>query len=194
MNQKPKKNNRDRELMTVTVAALLLLILLLCLFVPVAWRRVQTEAAEWEAAHPAQTRPTDTPNANEENNPSNPDNAETEEPAVDVQAPGKSYIPTMTDQTLIIPEGELDASHAILVDLTSGEVVAQRLADERIYPASMTKIMTVLVAVEALTTAELETTFTMTADIVNAAIARSEERRVGKECLHACRSRWSPYH
>ena len=24
--------------------------------------------------------------------------------------------------------------------------------------------------------------------------SRSEERRVGKECLHACRSRWSPYH
>ena len=24
--------------------------------------------------------------------------------------------------------------------------------------------------------------------------ARSEERRVGKECSSACRSRWSPYH
>ena len=23
---------------------------------------------------------------------------------------------------------------------------------------------------------------------------RSEERRVGKECLFRCRSRWSPYH
>ena len=23
---------------------------------------------------------------------------------------------------------------------------------------------------------------------------RSEERRVGKECKHWCRSRWSPYH
>ena len=23
---------------------------------------------------------------------------------------------------------------------------------------------------------------------------RSEERRVGKECLAVCRSRWSPYH
>ena len=69
-----------------------------------------------------------------------------------------------------------DASHAILVDLTTGEAVAQRLADERIYPASMTKIMTVLVAVEALTTAELETTFTMTADIVNAAIAEGASR------------------
>ena len=26
------------------------------------------------------------------------------------------------------------------------------------------------------------------------AIARSEERRVGKECIPPCRSRWSPYH
>ena len=24
--------------------------------------------------------------------------------------------------------------------------------------------------------------------------ARSEERRVGKECIAVCRSRWSPYH
>src|SRR3546814_11574019 len=27
-----------------------------------------------------------------------------------------------------------------------------------------------------------------------AARARSEERRVGKECVSTCRSRWSPYH
>ena len=25
-------------------------------------------------------------------------------------------------------------------------------------------------------------------------VKRSEERRVGKECLSQCRSRWSPYH
>ena len=25
-------------------------------------------------------------------------------------------------------------------------------------------------------------------------LVRSEERRVGKECLRLCRSRWSPYH
>ena len=25
-------------------------------------------------------------------------------------------------------------------------------------------------------------------------VARSEERRVGKECARKCRSRWSPYH
>src|SRR3546814_15502412 len=27
-----------------------------------------------------------------------------------------------------------------------------------------------------------------------AAVLRSEERRVGKECVRTCRSRWSPYH
>src|SRR3546814_15494721 len=26
------------------------------------------------------------------------------------------------------------------------------------------------------------------------AVTRSEERRVGKECVSTCRSRWSPYH
>src|SRR3546814_12228750 len=31
--------------------------------------------------------------------------------------------------------------------------------------------------------------------VVGAGIqARSEERRVGKECVSTCRSRWSPYH
>ena len=29
---------------------------------------------------------------------------------------------------------------------------------------------------------------------VNCETARSEERRVGKECTSWCRSRWSPYH
>src|SRR3546814_2380096 len=29
---------------------------------------------------------------------------------------------------------------------------------------------------------------------VIAALNRSEERRVGKECVSTCRSRWSPYH
>ena len=29
---------------------------------------------------------------------------------------------------------------------------------------------------------------------LNEGLVRSEERRVGKECLRLCRSRWSPYH
>src|SRR3546814_6865974 len=29
---------------------------------------------------------------------------------------------------------------------------------------------------------------------LSTAVDRSEERRVGKECVSTCRSRWSPYH
>src|SRR3546814_2810072 len=32
------------------------------------------------------------------------------------------------------------------------------------------------------------------ADLTEAGENRSEERRVGKECVSTCRSRWSPYH
>src|SRR3546814_4901292 len=31
-------------------------------------------------------------------------------------------------------------------------------------------------------------------DIASGGAGRSEERRVGKECVSTCRSRWSPYH
>src|SRR3546814_17402181 len=36
--------------------------------------------------------------------------------------------------------------------------------------------------------------FLMKAGWVNGQDDRSEERRVGKECVSTCRSRWSPYH
>ena len=36
--------------------------------------------------------------------------------------------------------------------------------------------------------------FDMNQARVTALMARSEERRVGKECVSTCRSRWSPYH
>src|SRR3546814_16633511 len=32
------------------------------------------------------------------------------------------------------------------------------------------------------------------ATLMNCTLSRSEERRVGKECVSTCRSRWSPYH
>src|SRR3546814_16643451 len=33
-----------------------------------------------------------------------------------------------------------------------------------------------------------------TAPMIDLGPSRSEERRVGKECVSTCRSRWSPYH
>ena len=42
-------------------------------------------------------------------------------------------------------------------------------------------------------TADDSCTNTSTTTATNSS-SRSEERRVGKECLRLCRSRWSPYH
>lgn len=60
---------------------------------------------------------------------------------------------------------EVDAQYAVLVDLTDNRIVAQKGADTRAYPASITKMMTLLVAVEH--TEDLSDTFEMTFDIVN---------------------------
>jgi D-alanyl-D-alanine carboxypeptidase (penicillin-binding protein 5/6) len=153
------------------------------LFVPVAWRRAKAAAAAWESAHPDQQEqapgnehPQEDPGQSLQTDRPNGQQTSAEEASVDFNTPIEGYLPTTTTDTRFITEAEMDASHAILVDLTTGESVAQRLADERIYPASLTKIMTVLVAVESLTTAELETTFAMTAEIVNAAIAEGASR------------------
>src|SRR3546814_15539555 len=39
-----------------------------------------------------------------------------------------------------------------------------------------------------------EPTYMSTMPLVCEVVGRSEERRVGKECVSTCRSRWSPYH
>jgi D-alanyl-D-alanine carboxypeptidase (penicillin-binding protein 5/6) len=59
----------------------------------------------------------------------------------------------------------VDAPCAILVDVTKGRIVAQKNADKRGYPASITKMMTLLVAVE--NTEDFDSTYEMTFDIVN---------------------------
>ena len=54
------------------------------------------------------------------------------------------------DKAGIIPANSINASHAALADLSTGEIIASRKADEIIYPASMTKVMTLIVVVENL--------------------------------------------
>ena len=54
------------------------------------------------------------------------------------------------DNVKIIPANTIHASYAALADLSTGEIIASRKADELIYPASMTKVMTLIVVVENL--------------------------------------------
>ena len=61
--------------------------------------------------------------------------------------------------------GEVQSTYALLVDLDDNTIVTQRNARDRINPASMTKIMTVLVAAEHVT--DLDDTFTIPREITD---------------------------
>lgn len=60
---------------------------------------------------------------------------------------------------------EMQSEYAVLVDLDTGEVVAEKNSDTVIYPASMTKILTVLTAADHIT--DLNDKFTITQDITD---------------------------
>ena len=87
------------------------------------------------------------------------------EPAEDTpEAPVTASLSTDTDATQTLGL-ELYSEHAILIDLETNTVIAEKDPDVRIYPASMTKIMTALVACEQIT--DWDATFTMTQAIID---------------------------
>lgn len=72
-----------------------------------------------------------------------------------------------TPDTVAIDSEEVISTHAILVDESTDRIVASKGADERISPASMTKVLTVLVAAEQIAEEDLDDTFTMTLEITD---------------------------
>lgn len=75
------------------------------------------------------------------------------------------YTAETTDDTVTPGETDVLSSYAILMDASDGTIVAQKDAKTIINPASMTKILTVLVAAEHVT--DLDDTFTMTLEITD---------------------------
>lgn len=69
--------------------------------------------------------------------------------------------------TKTIYSEEVISSHAILIDESTDTIIASKGARERISPASMTKVLTVLVAAEHITEEQLDDTFTMTLEITD---------------------------
>lgn len=65
----------------------------------------------------------------------------------------------------------LNSPHAILLQADSGEVLAEKDADSTIYPASMTKMMTALLAIEA--NQDLDTPVTLPEEIFPALQAQN---------------------
>lgn len=72
-----------------------------------------------------------------------------------------------TSDTATIYSEEVISTNAILINESTDTIVASKGAKERISPASMTKVLTILVAAEQLTEENLDDTFTMTREITD---------------------------
>ena len=72
-----------------------------------------------------------------------------------------------TPNTVTITNQEIISSNIILVDESTDTIIAEKGAKERIVPASMTKVLTVLVAAEHISEEDLDDTFTITLDITD---------------------------
>lgn len=70
------------------------------------------------------------------------------------------------ENTADFPESVV-SQYGILIDSDTGEVIAERGGDERIVPASMTKVMTVLVAAEHITPEQLDDKVKLTKEVAD---------------------------
>ena len=78
--------------------------------------------------------------------------------------PVNTYEAHTTDAT-VTTGADVISERSIMIDLQSGDILMQKGYKDRICPASMTKVLTVLVAAEHLTDEELDNKFTITHDI-----------------------------
>ena len=94
-----------------------------------------------------------------------PEESEPEETPAQEDPSEKTYAPAEVTENTKTLDLELYSENALLIDLESNIVLVQKNADARIYPASMTKVMTVLVAAEHIE--NWDETFTMTQSIID---------------------------
>lgn len=110
----------------------------------------------WTETRARMSSQADSQNVNLENN----DPGGTEDSGIDQQI----YQYTVAENVLELGD-DITSSHVIFVDTESDTILAAKDAYSRMVPASMTKVLTLLVAVEHIT--DFDDTFTITIDITD---------------------------
>ena len=168
-----KKKRRQRWLKTCLLVLLISVLLAgLGLLVRRAVSDRRLAFLSSSAAAPTQTETAEIIPAEPDPEPETPEAVQTEPVRVEVNAPLKeSEVEPAEEPEAALPEEaqtldlELYSEHAILIDYETGTVLAEKDPDARIYPASMTKVMTALVACEQIT--DWDATFPMTQAIID---------------------------
>lgn len=139
--RRERERARRRKQLKLLVSAAVLLVLILVILLSFFGRRQK------EDVEPATTEP-----------------VPTAEPAPLPDEPEKTYSAAESASTVQLGDS-IDSGYAVLIDLQSDTILAEKGAHTVISPASMTKLMTLLVAAERVT--NLDDTFTMTIDITD---------------------------
>lgn len=92
------------------------------------------------------------------------------EPVIQLEEPEPEPEPVITYEAhttdaTVTTGADVISERSIMIDLDTGDILMQRGYKDRISPASMTKVLTVLVAAENLTPEQLDDKFTITHDI-----------------------------
>ena len=106
-----------------------------------------------------------------------PNNGNVTTPPTNVVTPPQNQNPFIFSGGSIVPfavedantktvSSEIDAFYAVLIDLQTGKIIAQKNSDLIFSPASMTKVMTLIVACENLTVDDLDRQLPLSQDVV----------------------------
>lgn len=158
-----KQRRRRRILLTVTT---LLCLLLLAALVTAAVFAIRGAVGAFGSREDS----TGTPTVSDQipDTTAAPIPVETEPPLPAYDAPHRitsdAITPTFTAGTAVLSD-TVSCPHAILIHAETGAVIAGKNAEDIIYPASMTKLMTVLVAYEMIP--DIDETFRMTQEIID---------------------------
>ncbi len=158
--RKKKHNNNSRIWINTTIGVLCGVIVIL-FFVVLLTQTGKPPVVKIQDAGLQQTESTVTTTTTETTAPSSP----------------LLIYPTEAVDLTSLTDANIVSKHALLLDLENNEILAERgNINERIYPASMTKLMTLVVAVEQID--DMNDTFTMTYDII-APLIEAEASRAG---------------
>ncbi|MBQ8514738.1 MAG: D-alanyl-D-alanine carboxypeptidase [Ruminococcus sp.] len=88
--------------------------------------------------------------------------------------PVSANYPTFAEEALRLTESNIYSDFAVLLDVQTNEILAYRGAELRMSPASMTKLMTLLVAVENIS--DFNATYTLTYEMISPLIEQDAAR------------------
>lgn len=149
--QKPARSEegkRDRLLNVVLLGAAALLLALIVIFVVIkaSGSRPDDRPVPSDSVQTGPNDPSPTPSSSSTDNTKPPVTDWTKRPSN-----AKAFVPVSGSSVKTVDPEDLYSDYAILVDLSTGSVISELNPDVRIFPASLTKLMTVIVACENIT-------------------------------------------